>query len=169
MYKPFIIKKARKIYINGYETEDLIQIGALALIKAVKKYELGRKAAFTVYANTVIKNAFNKELRKVLSKKLDENFKCSLNSLNKDGIEFVEMLVSEENVEEDAIAREQIGILTKALEKLSEGEREIIQWFYFESKPLKEYARGKGITLNTAIKRKCRAIEKLKNYFFEED
>lgn len=165
MYKPSIIKNARRIYISGYEVEDLIQIGALAIIKAVKKYELGRKAAFTTYANTVIKNAFNEQLRKVLSKKLDENFKCSLNSLNKDGIEFIEILVSEDNVEEDAIAKEQIVILTKALETLSEGEREIIKWFYFENKPLKEYAGIKGITLNTAAKRKCRALEKLKSYF----
>lgn len=94
MYKPSIIKNARRIYISGYEVEDLIQIGALAVIKEVKKYELERKAAFTTYANTVIKNAFNEQLRKVLSKKLDENFKCSLNSLNKDGIEFIEILVS---------------------------------------------------------------------------
>jgi RNA polymerase sigma factor, sigma-70 family len=166
MYKPCIIKKARQIYINGYELEDLIQIGALALIKAAKKYQLGRKVAFTTYAVTVIRNSFNEELRKVLSKKLDENFKCSLNSLNKDGIEFIEVLVSDENVEADAISREQISVLAKALEKLSEDEREIIQWFYFENKPLKEYAKAKGIALNTAAKRKQRAIEKLKNYFF---
>ncbi|SHH76865.1 sigma-70 family RNA polymerase sigma factor [Clostridium magnum] len=100
---------------------------------------------------------------------MDENFRCSLNSLNKDGIEFIEILVSEDNVEEEAIAREQIVILAKALEKLFEGEREIIKWFYFENKPLKEYARVKGITLNTAAKRKCRALEKLKSYFVEND
>lgn len=164
MYKPYIIKKARQIYINGYEQEDMIQIAALALVKAVKKYQLGRKAAFTSYAITVIKNALNEELRKVTSKKLDEAFKCSLNSLNNEGVELIEILVSEENVEEDIVFREDVTALTKALEKLSEGEREIIKWFYFDNKPLKEYAKEKGITCNTAAKKKCRVIEKLKNY-----
>lgn len=166
MYRPFIVKKARQIYINGYELRDLIQIGVLALIKAVKKYQLGRKFAFTTYAGTAINNAFNQELRKVIDKKLDEKFKCSLNSLNKDGIEFIEILVSEENVEEDAIYKEKIIILGKALKKLSEEEREIIQWFYLYDKPLKEYASSKDISSNTAAKRKERAINKLKNYFF---
>jgi len=164
MYKPCIIKRANQIYINGYEIEDLVQIGALALINAVNKYQLGKKNAFTTYAVTVIKNAFNQELRKVLNKK-DEKFKCSLNSLNKDGIEIIEVLVSEENVEEETIYREKIAILTEALEKLSEDEREIIKWFYFDSKPLKEYALAKGIAFNTAVKRKQRALLKLKNYF----
>lgn len=168
MYKPFIIKNAMQIYINGYEVEDLVQIGIMALIKAVNKYQLDRKIAFTTYAITVIKNAFNDELRKVISKKWDEKFKCSLNNANEDGIEFMEILASEEDVEEDLILKEKITILRKALDKLTEAEREIINWFYFENKPLKEYALKKGMNLNTVVKRKCRAVEKVRNYFFEE-
>lgn len=168
MYKPFIVKNARQIYINGYEVEDLIQIGIMALLKSVNKYQLGRKVAFTTYAITVIKNAFNEELRKVISKKWDEKFKCSLNSLNENGIEFMEMLVSEEDVEEDTISKEQIIVLRKALEKLSEDEREIINWFYFKNKPLKEYAEAKRIRPNAAVKKKSRAIDKLKNHFLSE-
>ena len=168
MYKPFIIKNAIQIYINGYEVEDLIQIGIMALIKAVNKYQLDRKVAFTTYAITVIKNAFNEELRKVISKKWDEKFKCSLNNVNGDGIEFMEMLVSDEDVEEDLILKEKISILRKSLDKLTEAEREIINWFYFENKPLKEYALKKGMNLNTVAKRKCRAVEKVRSYFFEE-
>lgn len=167
MYKPFIIKNAVQIYINGYEVEDLIQIGTMALIKAVNKYQLDRKIAFTTYAVTVIKNAFNEELRKVISKKWDEKFKCSLNSVNKDGMEFMEILASDEDIEEDIIFKEKITILKKALEQLTESEREIIHWFYFKDKPLKEYGIKKGINLNTLAKRKSRALDKLKKYFIE--
>jgi RNA polymerase sigma factor, sigma-70 family len=165
MYKPFIIKNATQIYINGYEVEDLIQIGVMALIKAVNKYQLDRKVAFTTYAITVIKNAFNEELRKVISKKWDEKFKCSLNNVNRDGIEFMEILASDEDVEEDFILKEKVTSLKKALEQLTESEREIIDWFYFKDKPLKEYGLKKGINFNTLAKRKCRALEKLKRYF----
>lgn len=168
MYKPFIIKNAIQIYINGYEVEDLVQIGIMALIKAVNKYDLDRKIGFTTYVITVIKNTFNEELRKVISKKWDEKFKCSLNNVNENGIEFMEMLVSDEDVEEDLMLKEKITIIRKALDKLNESEREIINWFYFENKPLKEYALKKGMNFNTVVKRKCRAVEKVRKYFFEE-
>lgn len=165
MYKPFIIKNARQIYINGYEVEDLIQIGIMGLIKAVYKYQPERKAAFTGFAITIIRNTFNLELRKIINKKWDEKFKCSLNSLTSDGIEFMEMLVSDESVEEDVILKGEIDVLRESLSKLSEDEREIINWFYFEDKLLKEYALEKGISINCAAKRKLRALEKLRKYF----
>lgn len=168
MYKPFIIKNAMQIYINGYEVEDLIQIGLIALVKAVSKYQLDRKAAFTTYATTVIKNAFNEELKKVIRKKWDEKFKCSLHNVNKDGIGFMEMLVSEEDLEEDFILKEKIAVLRKCLDKLRSDEREIINWFYFENRPLKEYAIKKEMNFNTVVKRKSRAVGKLKGYFFKE-
>lgn len=133
----------------------------------MNKYQLDRKGAFTTYAITVIKNAFNEELRKVISKKWDEKFKCSLNNVNRDGIAFIEILASDEDVEEDFILKEKVTILKKALEQLTESEREIIDWFYFKDKPLKEYGLKKGINLNTLAKRKCRALEKLKRYFRE--
>ncbi|MCH5139063.1 sigma-70 family RNA polymerase sigma factor [Clostridiaceae bacterium UIB06] len=165
MYKPFIIKNAVQIYINGYEVEDLVQIGMMALIKAVNKYELDRRGAFTTYAVTAIKNAFNKELRKVISKKWDEKFKCSLNKVNGDGIELMEILASNEDIEEDFILKEKIIVLRKALGLLTEDERELIDWFYFKDRPLKEYGLKKGINPNTLAQRKCRALDKLKRYF----
>lgn len=165
MYKPFIWKSARQLYINGYEDEDLIQIGVMGLIKAVHKYKPEKKSNFTNFAITVIKNVYNAELRKIITKKWDEKFKCSLNSLTPNGTELVEMLVSDESVEEDIILKEDILILREALKKLSQEEREIITWFYLQNKLLTEYALEKGITKSSAAKRKVRALEKLRGYF----
>ena len=167
LYKPLIIKNARQIYINGYETEDLIQIGSLSLVKAVYKYQADRGANFTIFAAKVIKNAFNEELRKVISKKWDENFKCSLNSLNKDGIEFIEILHSPEDLEGTVLLKEEIAMLKKAINNLPEEEREIINWFYLNNKSLKEYAAKEDINVNTVVKRKGRALGKLKRYFLK--
>jgi RNA polymerase sigma factor (sigma-70 family) len=165
MYKPFVIKNAAQIYINGYEVEDLVQIGVMALVKAVNKYELDRKVAFTTYAVTAIKNTFNEELRKVISKKWDEKFKCSLNNVNRDGIELMESLASEEDIGEDFILKEKITVLRKAVEQLTEDERELIDWFYFQDKSLKEYGLKKGINPNILAQRKIRVLYKLKRYF----
>lgn len=168
IYKPYIIKIARSIYINGYETEDLIQIGVIALIKAVKRFQLERGAVFTAFAVTVIKNAFNEELRKIIGKRWDKKFKCSLNNVTEEGKEFIEMLASEEDIEEEVVLKEQIILLRKVMSKLPEKDREIIQWFYFENRSLKEYSELKGISANLAAQRKGRAMEKLKRYFFLE-
>lgn len=78
------------------------------------------------------------------------------------------MLVSEDDIEEDVVLKEQIGILRKVLDNLPEKDREIIQWFYFKNKSLKEYSEIEGISPNLAVKRKGRAIERLKSYFFKE-
>ncbi|MTK11261.1 MAG: sigma-70 family RNA polymerase sigma factor [Clostridiaceae bacterium] len=165
MYKPLIVKSVMRIYIYGYETEDLIQIGNIALINAVNKYDCGRNIPFTSYAKRAIQNSFNEELRKVIGKKDSEKFIYSLNSLNKYGIEVIEALESEENVEETAILKEEIALLNVALNKLSSEEKEILDWFYFRQRTLKEYAELKGLNRTTVVKRKTRAIEKLRKFF----
>lgn len=102
LYKPLIIKNASQIYINGYETEDLIQIGSMSLVKAVHKYQADRGINFTIFAVKVIKNDFNEELRKIITKKWDEKFKCSL---DKEGMDFSELLISDETVEEAVLVK----------------------------------------------------------------
>jgi RNA polymerase sporulation-specific sigma factor len=168
MYKPLIIKNAVRIYIKEQEVEDLVQIGAIALINAVHKYDCSKNVPFVSYAKTAIQNSFNGELRKVISKKDNEKFSCSLNSLTKEGIEIIEYLVSEENVEEAAILKEEISILGTALDMLSPKEKEIIYWFYFKQRTIKEYAELNGLNRTTVVKRKTRALEKLRKYFLVE-
>lgn len=165
MYKPLIIKNAVRIYIKEHQLEDLVQIGNIALINAVYKYDCSKNVPFLSYAKTAIQNSFNGELRKVISKKNNEKFSCSLNSLTKDGIEIIEYLVSDENVEEAAILKEEITILRATLNMLSTKEREIIDWVYFKQRTIKEYAELKGLNRTTVVKRKTRAIEKLRKFF----
>lgn len=164
-YKPLIMKSALEIYINGYELNDLFQIGSMALVKAVYKYDCSRSPAFMAYAKKSIKNSLNDELRKVLSKKNDKKFKCSLNKLNEDGLELLEVLASDVDLEAEIVLKEEIVILRQALATLLPKEKEIIDWFYFKQRTLKEYADIKGLKKTTAIKRKIRAVEKLKKYF----
>ncbi|MBV7275710.1 sigma-70 family RNA polymerase sigma factor [Clostridium sp. PL3] len=163
--KPLIMKSSLEIYIDGYETQDLAQIASIALIKAVNKYDCSRSPGFIAYAKKIIKNALNDELRRFLNKRNDKKFKCSLNKLNEDGIELLEILASDVNLEAEIILKEEIIILRKALFTLNPKELEIVDWFYFKQRSLKEYSEIKGLKKATAIKRKIRAIEKLKKYF----
>ena len=48
---------------RGYETEDLVQIGAIGLIKAIKKFDTKFKVCFSTYAVPVIAGEIKRFLR----------------------------------------------------------------------------------------------------------
>ncbi len=159
-YTPFVIKTARSIYVKGYAVEDLIQEGRSSIIKAVNMYDTERGNAFTSYVFNTIKRT----LYLLIRAGVKEGNCCSLHSLNKEGCEFIDVLASAENIEEDTVKKEEKTILSKALRKLDEGEKEIIYWYYFENKTLNEYANFKDVCYRTAIARKKKALLKLKKY-----
>jgi len=154
-----VVKTARGIYVKGQEFQDLIQIGRLSIIKAVNMFDDSKGKGFTSY----VKNAIIKNFYYLIRGTVKTASCCSLNSLNSQGIEIMECIVSEENVEEQIIENEEAAALNRALRELSEKEREIIEWFYIQNKALGQYAEEKGIGYRTAIDRKKRALEKLKN------
>ncbi len=167
-FQGFIYKTANSIYINGYEIEDLMQIENMALIKAVFKYNCEYKNAFTTYAATFIKNAMNNEWRSILNKRNGENFEFSLNNTTKEGTAFIDMLLSPENLEEGFLLREDTKILRKGFQNLPKNFREIIYWYYFKEKTLKEYAKFKNIKYEAAKKRKERALTMLKKIIMQQ-
>jgi len=54
-FKPYILKQARAIYINGYELDDLIQVGNISVFKAINSYDI-TKGNFPINAAITIKN-----------------------------------------------------------------------------------------------------------------
>lgn len=159
-FMPFVIKTARGIYIRGQEMSDLVQIGRVSIIKAVKMYDIDKGNGFTSYVTNAIKRNFYTLIRDNVKK----SSYCSLNSLNEEGFELIDILVSGENIEEDFCEQEEKIELRKALNRLSEKEKEIIHWFYFENKTLQQYAELKAIGYRTAVERKKRALIKLRTF-----
>lgn len=153
-----IVKNAKSIYVKGFDVNDLVQIGQVSLIKAVNMYDTDKGDGFITYAANSIKRNFYTLIR--------DNVKlascCSINSVNNEGAEFIETIASEENFEEDFIEREEKILLSKAINRLSEKEKEIIHWFYFENRTLQEYIKFKGIAYRTAVDRKKKALMKLR-------
>ena len=56
-YKEFVRKKARAMFLIGGETDDLIQEGSIALLRAIALYDPGKKIKFLTYAGPAIRNA----------------------------------------------------------------------------------------------------------------
>ncbi|MBV7271467.1 sigma-70 family RNA polymerase sigma factor [Clostridium sp. PL3] len=157
-YTPFVIKTARSIYVKGQEVEDLIQIGQASIIKAVNMYDTERENAFTTY----VFNTIRRTLYLLIRSSVKDAKCCSLNTSNNEGCELIDVLAGDEDIEEEMIKKEEKAMLAKALRKLNEQEKEIIYWFYFEKRSLREYASLKGIYYKTAGDRKKKALRKLK-------
>lgn len=55
-YKALVRKKARALYIEGGDSEDLLQEGMVGLFKAVRAYDENREASFFTFASQCITN-----------------------------------------------------------------------------------------------------------------
>jgi RNA polymerase sporulation-specific sigma factor len=157
-FTPFILKQCKNIYIKGYEFEDLIQIGEISLINAVKLFEVEKKKDFAGYAICSIKNNYKSEIRQ----KCKFNYEISLNS--SDNIyNMIELFPSEEVIEEDYIRKMDAMQLYTSLRKLAKEDQELIEWVYLKQKSIKSFAKIKNLRYETCVRRKKAILMNLRN------
>lgn len=142
-FKPYIIRQAHLTYVKGYEMEDLIQIGYVSLIKAIKMYNPSNKN-FNYYALASIKRNFYYLIRQ----ESRHNAEYSMEFETGEGLTLVDYIEDNFNLEEEYLKKETYKELRQAIKKLNNEEKEIIKWVYFDRKSLKEYTQLKGITYN---------------------
>lgn len=162
-FKPFIIKTSNSIFISGYEFEDLLQIGYLSLIKAILKYNPDKNKNFTAYAINSIKNNYYYEIRQK-AKLINES---TLNIEIEDGIELIENIISDIDVEKSIILTEDIKLLYSAIKNLPDEDKQLIEYIYFKQKKLKEYALFKNIKYKACLRKRDRLLKKLKDMLSE--
>lgn len=163
MYYPLIIKESKRIFLKNRTFDDLIQIGIMNLLKAIKLYDLSRGAqSFSSYALWSIKNGYISLLRS----EIKYNEEVSLNNFCKDSdIEIVDSLIDEKvNIEDSIIKNFSNNEVVKAFKKLDQEEKDILTFLYIESeKPnLSKYCRLKNKDYYYCSKLKNRSLEKLK-------
>ncbi len=88
----------------------------------------------------------------------------SLDQTNEEGLSQMELLESDQNIEEDFLESENNRILHEAIEKLTEIEKSIIIDFYYKALSLSEIADKRCVSYRTAVNNKTRAINKLKRF-----
>ena len=62
-YKGLVLKKARKLFLAGGETDDLIQEGMIGLFQAIRDYQEGREASFQTFAGLCIDRQMYKAIK----------------------------------------------------------------------------------------------------------
>jgi RNA polymerase sporulation-specific sigma factor len=154
--QPLVISSIRKYYNNGKEYEDLIQEGNLMILESLKSYDSTRAVHFLGYIKLNLKYLYlNKHKRKI---------HLSLNDSIADGeLEIIDMLVSDDKAALDIVLEDERNIqLNKALEKLTERQREIVILYYVKNMSIGDIGNKLGISYRTVVNTKTRALENLR-------
>jgi RNA polymerase sigma factor (sigma-70 family) len=160
-FKPFIFKTAQQFNIKNYDVYDLSQIGYIALINAVTKYKIGSHT-FSSYAFNAIKNEFKYIARQNAKFSNDLSLNSPMGSEDNTMSDFIEVIPSDENLEEDLMLSENINEVRKAVSTLPEDEIEFVVMVYYSGVTLKAYAEKKGISYHKASVKRNNILNKLK-------
>lgn len=163
-----VVYIAKKFETSGMELEDLISIGAIGLIKAVKTYSVDKNIKLATYASRCIENEILMQLRKNTKTKneisLDE-------PLSNDG-EGNELLLADIiSVDEDSVSKNietsaEKQILMSVISKLESREQMIMYLRFgfagYEEKTQKEVADIMGISQSYISRIEKKILSKLK-------
>ena len=163
-----VVYLARRFENTGIGMEDLISIGTIGLIKAVSTFRVDRNIKLATYASRCIENEILMYLRKNANQKAEVSFDEPLNT-DWDGNELLlsDILGTDGDTVlrpiEDDVDRQ---LLTTAVSRLSEREREIITLRFGlggrEEKTQKEVADLMGISQSYISRLEKRIIVRLK-------
>ncbi len=124
-----VVYLAKKFENTGVGVEDLISIGSIGLIKGINTFNLEKKIKLATYASRCIENEILMYLRRNSKTKLEVSIDEPLN-VDWDGNEL--LLSDILGTDEDIIYRDmenevEMNLLRKAVSKLDDREREIIE------------------------------------------
>ena len=124
-----VVYIAKKFENTGIDLEDLISVGAIGLIKAIKTFDYRKQIKLATYASRCIENEILMQLRKSTKQKLEVSLDEPLN-FDSEGNELLlaDILSNEDdsvsiNLELDAEKQ----ILWQSLNKLCPREQEIMK------------------------------------------
>ncbi len=163
-----VVYLARKFDNTGVQTEDLISIGTIGLIKAVETFKPEKKIKLATYASRCIENEILMHLRRTTKLKLEVSFEEPLN-VDWDGNEL--LLSDVLGTDPDIVSRDmedevEHELLNKALNKLTERERDIIDMRFGlkngEVQTQKQVADAMGISQSYISRLEKRIMKRLK-------
>lgn len=124
-----VVYLAKKFENTGVCVEDLISIGSIGLIKGINTFNPDKNIKLATYASRCIENEILMYLRRNNKTKLEVSFDEPLN-MDWDGNELLlsDILGTDEDIiYKDLETEVEVNLLKKALNKLSERERNIIE------------------------------------------
>ena len=169
-----VVYIAKRYETNPIFMEDLISIGTIGLIKAVNTFKRDKNIKLVTYASRCIENEILMFLRKKSRRKTEISFDEPLN-VDYDGNELLlsDILGTEGDiVAESFYAEEDKRQLLKAMSKLKENERMILEMRYginHEELTQKDIADQLGISQSYISRLEKRIIQKLRNQLIKQE
>lgn len=164
-----VVYIAKKFLSTGLEFEDLISIGAIGLIKAVKTFNNSKNIKLATYASRCIENEILMQLRKSSRQKNEVSLEEPL-SFDGSGNELLlsDLLFDENaNVDKDLEASADKQILMQSINKLNSREQKIMKMrFGLEGQDeltQKEVAEALGISQSYISRIEKKILIKIKN------
>lgn len=164
-----VVYIAKKFDGSVPDTQDLVSIGAMGLIKAVKSYNPEKNIKLATFASRCIENEILMHLRKVSRRKCEISLDEPINT----DWEGNELLLSDiigtepDSVSQEIEKKSEIDMLYKSMEKLSPKEKKIIYLRYGlngeDEKTQKEIADMLGISQSYISRLEKKVLTKLKN------
>ncbi len=162
-----VVYIARKFDVGG-NIEDLISIGTIGLLKAVKTFKADKNIKIATYASRCIENEILMYLRKTSSNKTELSFDEPLN-VDWDGNELLlsDVLGSQpDEVNHCVETKDERRLVCNLVENLPKREREIMQLRFgfsgFKEHTQKEVADKLGISQSYISRLEKKIIAKLK-------
>lgn len=163
-YSPLISSIVRKYFLAGFEVEDLMQIGYVSLIKAIKGYDAKSKAGFSTYLYMVVQGDIKNEIAKSHNNKnfaLNNSFSLDVNFDDDEDVysPWAYLFVNDDlSIEDEVIKKQKVHILLDELkQKLTKGEKNILL-LYLQGYKYSEIAKS----LNVVTKKVDNTITKAK-------
>lgn len=155
-FRPFIINLSKKTFIDRYEAQDIKNQCYESLFKCVQLYNL-EKHRFVGYAISSIRNNLNDLIKRVkIRNSTDGNDALSLHA------DVEEELLSQDISSEDLFFKEyDYEELRFAISKLTEEEKELIDFIFYKNNTIRTYAYLKNMCYSTACQRRDAILKKI--------
>jgi RNA polymerase sporulation-specific sigma factor len=155
MYKSLVVSIARRYYLVGGDTEDLISEGMSGLFKAIISFDCTKNDNFKAYASTLI----IREIIGAIRRNNTEKAKVSSDMLFYDDEDGIQIAIDELNPEDDFLQNEKVVELrAKINARLSPLEIKVLD-LYLDSYNYHDIARK----LNKQDKCIDNALNRIKN------
>src|SRR5699024_2848665 len=154
-----VINSIKKYYNNVHEYDDLIQEGNMVILESIASYDKRKGVYFLGYIKTMLRYSYLNNHKK------RQHLSLNVEAKDGEGDELLNLLESEEAspLDEYLDLEEQSG-LNHILGRLTDRQRQVIIYFYYENMSIGDIAKRLGITYRTVVNTKTRAIERIREY-----
>ena len=166
-----VVYIAKRFDNTGIEVDELISVGTMGLIKAVKSYDSEKKIKLATYASRCIENEILMYLRKMTRLRSEVSLEEPLN-VDKEGNQLVlsDVLGTEPDmILKEAESKVETDILRRLYDSLDERDKEIVSLRYGlygrEEKTQKEIADMMNISQSYISRLEKKILAKLKKEF----